>query len=163
MNARLTADNSSPPPAQLVNIQYNRPESWRFFFEANVHATTIAAANFVEVYFDVRLGVGRSQVIMPNFERFRFDLLPTDRDHQTFSNSVIAPRRDPSIVPAQGALENVITQIPGQDIQVVARSILGSLDGAVVEISASAFLSPISHQRPDWLHGDFVGGELGGR
>lgn|SRR5512147_482779 len=151
-------------PIQLSNISYHRPETWRFFFEANVTATTISAGNFVEVYFDLRLGVGRSQVIIANFERYRFDISPTDRVRQVWSNSVIAPSRDPGATPAPSALENVITQIPGQDIQVVTRAILGSIGAnTVVETSVSAFLSPISHQRPDWFRNQFIGGELGGR
>ena len=163
-NFQLNDGTRETNELQVVNIQYNRPECWRFFFEANVNATTIAGGNFVEVYFDLRLGVGRSQTIIRNFERFRFDLDPTDRVHQTFSNSVIAPRRDPSLDPLPSLLENIVTQIPGQDIQVVARAILGSFGaGDVVEVSASAFLSPISHQRPDWFQGEFVGGELNGR
>lgn len=64
---------------QLVNIEYGRPESWRWVFVTTLldmpsPAAGIGGVDFisVQVNYNVTIGVGRSQVRMPGFDFHRF-------------------------------------------------------------------------------------------
>jgi hypothetical protein len=172
----------SVPPltaGQLVKVSYKRPESWHWVFAARILEAPIpgpSASGEIEVFFDVIIGVGRAQLTMPGFDRFRWvwtglELAPTS--HVMWSTSALTPALDYTAGPTPEpdlTARRLITQIVSQDIQVNCRARFANSSGdGTATVEVSAFLSPKTHNRPDWLiqrsppEVMFAGDEIGGR
>lgn len=140
---------------QLIRIAYGRPEAWRFMFAAQILDATVPndASTNVTVDFDLTTGVGRSQVTIKKFERYV--MLGAIVSDFRMSTSVLGPIRSAAspVNPAEEAL-NVVTVIPGQDIQLQARIQVGA--NTIVQkvtVRVDAYFTPNVHIRPEWFKG----------
>jgi hypothetical protein len=161
--------------AQLVKINYGRPETWRFIFFAQlVQGENTGLVQFGEsaVDFDVTVGLGRASITLTNFERLQIAWNPSTTAPigvALYSTSVLAPDRQMVPILAPPPLSNVISEIVAQDIQVAARVRNGSNFPTNLITEVGAFFAPATHVRPDWMLIDaeraeqFPGGEIGGR
>lgn len=152
---------------QLVRISYGRPETWDFMFGARIiNFDPDDTAGEIEVFFDVTVGVGRSQFTMPGFEHFMWfwTVAPSPLNQPLYSTEVIAPQRIP-MPPAVAPVDNRIGEITAQDIQVSARVLYTG--GVVVPkratVEVTSFWAPRAHIRPEWWKGEFPGGEDNGQ
>lgn len=160
---------------QLCKVGYGRPDTWHWWFGARLleGPTMPAVGNTasVRVRIDLILGEGRSMFvagedgIAQSFELFGWDWLggPTDAptNQPLYSTEVLGPNR----IFGGAAVENRITQITAEAIQVRARvSFTTSIGGnQVVRVAVSGFFAPKHHARPDWFEDKFVDGEIGAR
>ncbi len=158
---------------QMVRVSYKRPETWRFFFLARVIEGDLSVGGGGElvVDFEVTFGVGLSQVTIPAFAHFVFNLAPPVVQVTKFTNSVPGTVMDDTIVPI-AATPQILPQIntlTSENIQVVARAQLGGAAVAPdkVRVEAHTYWAPNAHIRPDWHGGpgvleQFAGKEIGG-
>jgi len=163
---------------QLVRIDYGRPEAWSFMFAAALVGMTptptpgFLGSFFVDVFFDVSIGVGRSSIFLREFEHFRWEISNSDpadmnamiKRGPTWSQQVVPPARtqDDPPIPRTG----VVDSIASQSINVTAR-VRGFNENFTAVNSASlivsAFFAPRTHVRPEWFRdGNFSGGENNG-
>lgn len=161
---------------QLVRVNYRRPESWHWVFLAEIlEAPTaiLGQQGIVFVVYDLIVGVGRSAMVIPNFETFSWQWngpIPAPTNVKTWSTQARAPNRQfVTPVPAT-PVDNVIDQITAQDLQISARVLTGGTAGlaGAVRLQVSAHVSPKTHVRPDWLldgpaEAVFAGAETEGR
>jgi hypothetical protein len=149
---------------QLNRISYGRPESWNFFFLCRVVETVLAVpvptvGQALDVYFDLSIGIGRSQATIQGFERYRFTATVGNRlDGQVlYSTAVVGPTRDGN-VPND---VNDIQKFVAQNIQMNVRGVYstGETHGDVARIEVETFFAPVTHIRPEWFQGSFPGGE----
>lgn len=165
---------------QLTKVSYKRPETWHWLFAARLVSgpTPLSPQEAgVRVHFDVILGVGRSVVQILDFETFQWQwsdpgggvspLPPLST--VLYSTAAVGPNRAFNNASTPTPVANTIDQIVAQDIQVQCRleGISNYPNTIVVEVSA--FWSPKTHIRPDWLRLDapdelqFPGAEVEGR
>lgn len=152
---------------QLVRISYGRPETWDFMFGARIiNFDPDDTAGEIEVFFDVTVGVGRSQFTMPGFEHFMWfwSVAPSPLNQPLYSTEVIAPQRIP-MPPALAPVDNRIGEITAQDIQVSARVLYtgGVIVPKAATVEVTSFWAPRAHIRPEWFKGEFPGGEDNGQ
>jgi hypothetical protein len=145
---------------QLAKISYGRPETWTFFFHVvvlNKVDTSGVDTGVVQIRYNLTLGVGRSHVLMNDFELFSFPTLP-GVGSMIWSSSVNGPPRD---FTPPATVQNVVDKIPAENLQLSANTILtgGAAAGSSVTLAVSAFFAPRTHVRPEWLEGDFKAGE----
>src|SRR5438477_7647781 len=99
---------------QLAQINYARPDSWRFVFQmilTDVGAGNPGAANFF-LNWNLTLGLGRSVIRIPAFATF--ELIPADfviNKTITITSTELAPER------AGRISQNLIEEFPAQSIQ----------------------------------------------
>jgi len=140
---------------QLAKVAYGRPETWNFFFSANVMNGT--ADNWtLDVYFDVVLGVGRANIKVPGFEHYHMQTPGYTYGTLIWSTMVQSPHR------IQGVTTDVVNvdHIVAQDIQVNARIVFSTaVPGQRVSLQLDSYWSPAVHVRPEWWHESFPGGE----
>ena len=161
----------------LARASYGRTETWRFLFHAVIVAggtpTDVGEGAFVEVRFDLLIGMGRSAIKVPSFVLLQWDWgngnLPRI-DQPLYTTST----RDSVSIPAVPLEEQrVIDQFVAQDITIVANAAYFT-DTSVtpllpVKVDVSAQIAPNAHVRPDWYRVDatpseqFPGGEIGAR
>lgn len=157
---QLTAAQTTQSGPQLSRVRYNRPDTWNFLLYCRVDEAVgvgVGAGNFVDVQFDVMVGLGRSNVLIPGIVDFLIDLNTSVRTlfwtTQTQSQAV-----NGVVVPCKS--------LPAQTIECSARvNFLSSVFPARVSVTVGAFFAPEHHVRPDWFEqvGDFPGGELQGQ
>ena len=154
---------------QLVNVNYNRPETWTFMMGFSVQmlpgGTAPAGVTFA---MDLSLGIGRGNMQIPDFYRqviSNADLISYQPNvrwvtrAQSFDSNT---GRGPS-----GIQPNFCEFIPAQTIQVRALD-RGLLFNGTIAVTAFAFFAPMHHHRPEWHtatkgHPDpKFAGELGG-
>lgn len=161
---------------QLVRVSYRRPETWHWLFAAQLleaPAALAAQQGVVFVVFDLIVGVGRSAIVLPNFETYSWTwvgpvLAPVNQ--MTFSTQVRAPNRA-IVTPAPATpIDNVVDQINAQDLQISARVLVAQTGGMTgqVRVQVSAQVAPKTHVRPDWMmegpaEAVFAGSETEGR
>jgi hypothetical protein len=147
--------NPISPEVQLASVDYGRPDTWTFFFQASVLSVVgVVDPNVVIVDFSLALGVGRSNVILPTFEEFRFTNVVANPNQVKYSASVVGPLR---FVGDLGP--NQISQLAAQTLQCSARvTIQGGAPPGTYNVAAAAFFAPRSHIRPDWYSKDALGG-----
>lgn len=187
--------NTPGTSKQLCKISYARPETWHWVFAAklvNAPDTIAGEAHTVSVSFDLIVGIGRSQIIIPSFEFFRWnwgDIANPRTAPIAFmkwsTQALGRVRIDPNTLPpgpadpwaATGAgiearsTSNVITEIVAQDIQLQAVVTCGTLSTITATVEVSAQFSPKTHLRPEWyldqnevpMESKYPGSELGGR
>jgi hypothetical protein len=150
--------------SQLNRISYGRPETWNFFFLCRVLETTLAVplptvGQVLDVYFDLSIGVGRSQATIQGFEHYSFVAAINARldGDVKYSTAVIGPVRIPGATPPI----NDIQKFVAQNIQLNVRGIYSTAEthGDNARIAVETFFAPASHIRPEWYRGDFPGGE----
>ncbi len=164
-----------PPPVfnsqQLCRVNYGRPESWHWIFMARIlNASDAVAPSLaaVVVVFDLIIGVGRSNIQLPDFETFVINYPGVAPRTPFYSTQAIGPNR--TLTPGPGGpIANLITEFPAQDIQVATRTVFAhSAAGEAAKIEVSAHFAPKNHIRPDWFRDgppelQYGGAEIEGR
>lgn len=138
---------------QIARIDYDRPDTWKWFFLARIVEGTTAAANTtVTCVFDVTMGVGRTQTTA-RLGRFVFNwagAVPVSQDAIVkFANnrSTGNPQDD-----GAAAVQNVVDSFPAQNIQVVATVQLLNLNaGDFVTMEMTALFAPTTHVPGLWF------------
>lgn len=143
-------------PGQVARIDYGRPETWRFLLSAKLlNVGSFSEINSIDVFFDLNIGVGRSQVWLTDFEHYTFPN-PLHNNDMIWSTSVIGPPRLASDDPALNRVE----LLTAETIQVAARANFIDFNPTDhVQIEVTAMFTPNTHLRPEWFNGDFPGGE----
>ena len=170
---------------QMVRINYGRPETWRFFFGAELLSVSAppAADCKLQVAFNVIPGIGRSSFDTTNtsnlltppgqlaFAFFQF-LIPAGTQPlgsivtKRWTSAVRAPKMDDDDTTIAPLLETLVAQ----DLQVAAR-VSQSTGGPNItaQFQLTAFFAPNVHIRPEWsMDGDprnqlrYRGGEQNG-
>lgn len=165
---------SASAKAQLVKVNYGRPETWSFLFAAKlIDAPTLVGGGIsVNVSFEVMIGIGRSVVVIEEFARF--DLLATfpgqlPVGRTLFETSTLGLSR---VVrdPTESVLAPLVSEIVAQDINVSARVVVSSSTaGQQCTVEVSSMWGPKNHIRPDWYQQrvpaemQFTGAEIQGR
>lgn len=158
--------------SQLLRINYKRPETWSFFFAAELlNAATPAPNMNVVVLIDLIAGVGRSNfdtfqqgniLTVPAFVRFDFLFTPPfgPGPFRKYTTRGSGPLVDDNIATSAP----VIDWIPAQDIQVQVRARVSGPLGSLADVSVYGAFAPRSHVRPEWFTrvGQFTGGERDG-
>ena len=162
---------------QLIRISYKRPETWHWLFSASIiQAPDAAAAQQAAVFvaFDLIAGIGRASQVIQSFETFAWQWngpINAPVNQVIFSTQVRGPNRVlASPVPAV-PIDNVISEITAQDIQLSARVLVGFTGGltGTVKVQVNAHFAPKTHIRPDWhmdrtpAEAKFAGAEIEGR
>jgi hypothetical protein len=150
---------------QLTQVRYGRPTTWRYFFAANLLGGLSGSPAPVLVDFNLTMGVGRSTVVIPSFEHYRFNagpgaLAPASK----YSASTNGPVRDDSLVAPFP--QNSIVQLPLETVQIQAVvSMQGTSVGDNVQIEVHSYFAPEVHIRPEWFKdsAEFSGDEDKGR
>jgi hypothetical protein len=166
---------------QLVRVSYKRPETWRWVFAARlIEAPSAGALGTYEmtIDFDVTIGLGRSSVTLPNFDRLKWTWTGTGNapvGYPLWSTRTLSPPTEYSFVdgaPVADQTGREIDDLVAQDIQVSCRVQFVALDepeGGQATLEVSGYFAPKTHIRPDWLQLDvpvesqFPGGEVGGK
>jgi hypothetical protein len=156
---------------QLCKVGYGRPDTWHWVFSAkilNAEAAVAPSLAAVFVAFDLIIGVGRSNIQLPDFEQFVINYPAAAPLTPFYSTQVIGPNR--TLTPGPGGpVANIISEIAAQDIQVQVRTaFFHSAPGAQAKIEVSAHFAPKNHTRPDWYRTGpeevaFPGAEIEGR
>jgi hypothetical protein len=156
--------NTAPKVSQqMARIAYARPENWTFLFYATLVQVKGLGNATLDVNFNLTTGLGRSQVVLPGFEHYQFNITgPVNNGDTRYSTSVIAPDRLANGTPAT-PLTNMITEFPGQDIQLNVSIALTSLTTQDVVVRVDAYLTPKLHVRPEWFQGKMGQEENQGR
>lgn len=160
---------------QLVKISYKRPETWHWFFMAvpRFPAAPVGPGNgSVVLHWDLTFGHGRSNITIRDFETYLWQWFGAAPTAPVYSSQVYGPNRQfRNFDPPPLALQNRVDQIVAQDIQLQVRMDLSDnlIANEVFELEVSAYFSPKTHIRPDWLlldvppEAQFSGEEVGGR
>lgn len=145
-----------PAPNQLSKVDYGRPETWRFLLYAQIlNVQAASETEKIDLYFDLNIGIGRSNSWLNNFEHFVFDHPITVGD-VIWSTSVLGPARSATAT----ATENVVELLTAEAIQVRSHaSITNFGSGSTVQIEVASYFTPNNHVRPEWFSGQFSGGE----
>lgn len=154
---------------QLSMINYGRPDTWTFFFAAVLLSVENDPGNLqCFAHFDLTLGVGRSQIIIPEFRSFTFGdgLNPLITPTRLFATTAPAPSSRAGLVITYDTIP--ITDIPSEAIQVGVRIILQTPGGPPpplafgAQIELHSYFAPRSHIRPEWYGNEARGGHYGG-
>lgn len=164
---------------QLVRVSFKRPETWRWMFAAKLMSAPsagVAGSYQLSIDFDVTIGVGRSSFTMPGFDRLQWVWTGVGDGPTSFPiwvASAVSPPANYSFangLPVANQTGRIIDRIVAQDIQVMCRVQFVAIDepiGGQAELEVSAYFSPATHVRPDWLRdapeeARFGGNEIGG-
>jgi hypothetical protein len=173
--------NNTVSSAQLVKINYRRPETWRFLFWGRIVGGDLdpAAVTSVHALFDVFVGVGRSVLdtqktilgVPANFNsfvQFRWNVpIATQPGQQNNNIKYTTVTGSPVLDDASGATR-LIEHLVAEDLSCRVRFVMsGGSPGVDITAELGAFFAPNVHVRPDWFAADpevpqFPGGEAGG-
>lgn len=158
------AVTSAGQPNQLVNVEYDRPDTWSWLFSATLRPDlntffNIDPGGSVRVGFDVTLGVGRSNLQVQNFATLDFSIATLNTGNpQTItlanaanSSNGVNPGTDPS--PLGDTIRVDVRDIPAQAIQITAVVRVLGLVG-FLDCDITAFAAPRSHFRREWVVDD---------
>lgn len=164
--------NPVPRSGQLCKVGYGRPDTWHWIFSVKILSASAAVAPSlaaVVVAFDLIIGVGRSNIQLPDFETFVINYPGVAPLTPFYSTQVLGPNRTLTVTAPAVAVPNVISEIAAQDIQVQARCLFfHTAAGEPATIEVSAHFAPKNHIRPDWYRNGpeevaFPGSETEGR
>lgn len=154
------AVDTAGAPQQLVNVQYDRPDTWSWFFACRMQGN---AQNFFNlpganptVQWDVTFGVGRSNIRIPSFHTMTFSAATLNTlnpqliavGNQSTGSNGINPGTDPS--PLGDTVRVDIRDIPAESIQITASVFVPTLTG-FIDVEFTAYAAPRSHFRREWL------------
>lgn len=175
----LPAPNVLIGTQQMVNVRYGRPETWHWFFAAEIiQAAAVPGAGDtagVSVRFVVNLGLGRANFAVERrasagvdgigaFEQFGWlwgvplsgsQSAPVNQ--QIYSTQAVGPNRNQSTAGLAAPIANPISQVVAETITVEARVTYNrsALAGAdTLRLQIAAFFAPKTHIRPDWYLGE---------
>jgi len=162
---------------QLARVSYKRPDTFNCLLVAKMLSGPFAGAGdgfAVNVVFDLILGLGRANVILPAFQTLSW-IWNTIADAPVNSPLYATTGR---AVQAQTNVGGVVTrdredpaqELVAQDIQCSARAQGGGNITGTVRLELSSFFAPVAHVRPDWyqdgetpIEAVFPGAEVGGK
>lgn len=167
-NVRLFSTGAlvSSQPNQLVNVEYDRPDTWSWLFLAKLSPDLSQFFNIgapaqtgPTVAFDVTVGVGRSNIRIPAFCTMQFSAatLNTGNPQQVvFSNAFAGtngfnPGTDAS--PFGDTIKVDVRDLPAHSMQVTATVAANFLVG-FLDCEFTAFAAPRSHFRREWVVDD---------
>jgi hypothetical protein len=178
LTSEVDVNGGNTASGQLIRINYGRPETWSFFFAAELVDGFTGNPNMdVAVLIDVITGVGRTSfdtqaagnvLAAPGFARFMFrfagPFAPTPETVKKYTSVGSGPALDDTLAPA---VFPSIDRLVAEDIQVRARVRSSGGPGDFAKVNITAFFAPRSHVRPEWWsdkddHGRFRGNEQGG-
>lgn len=146
--------NPVPKSGQLCKVSYGRPDTWHWVFSAKILSAPDAIAPSlaaVVVVFDLIVGIGRSNIQLPDFETFTINYPGVAPKTPFYSTQALGPNRVLTPTPPAVAIPNVISEIAAQDIQVLTRVLaFHTAADLPVQIEVSAHFAPKNHIRPDW-------------
>lgn len=142
---------------QLIRVGYRRPETWHWVFGAKLLAgpnlPLLGNQATVLVLFDLTLGIGRSNILIPGFESYLFAWSgPANAPigELKYSTQVFGPNRIDNPV-ASEIRDNTIAEVVSQDIQLGCRVIHQSTTaGSTATVEVHAQFAPKTHVRPEW-------------
>lgn len=149
------------PLAQLVNVRYGRPETWRFLLAAKLLGTQ--SGNLppvaVSVQFQVTIGNGWTSFTQDFFQTLEFELGAQFGDSRICTEVQLHPAN--TFFAGSNPAPNVVQWLPAQDLYIAANiATEGSINaGEVLTMSMTAMVAPNVHVRPGWHLDIFAGGE----
>lgn len=148
---------------QLTRIDYKRPDSWRFLVFLKTLESDQANPNWsVTAAFQLMIGIGRSNVVIPNWIVLTTGLQAVGAQPQLLTST--APTVG-LVTPGAGgtALQAFSDVIVGQQINVSCNATANAAAGTLA-IQVGAYFAPASHIRPDWYERVpvFAGEEIDG-
>lgn len=167
--------------SQILKVSYRRPETFHWLFFAKLIKVDPIPSGIqqagIQIDFDVIVGIGRSNIIIPSFERyfwrwndtFAGGNLPAAPDfNKRYSSTVQAPLRVFDITVPAGQQPNVISELVAEDIQVQVRATDVGNYVYTLDYEVGAQFAPKNHLRPDWFldapaEQVFAGSETEGR
>lgn len=141
---------------QLVKVNYKRPETWAFLFSIETvgpHTVSTGSVIRVAAYFDVIVGLGRSQT---QIQQFAFLQMTGNAAAlsgvKKWTTVVQAPvLSDDAATPFAPSIDHIVAE----EIQCSARVFAyenggGPVVGANVDVQVEAYFAPWNHIRPEW-------------
>lgn len=154
--------------SQVANVNYRRPETWRFLALAEIlDMSGPAAIGTLEVDFSFNIGVGRTNLNLRNVIRLQFvgvGATPIAPGQQAWSD-VFTSQGLVSVDPVTGAPTAEVfptNTFPAQSIQVSVLAQWLFAPAPLVTLRCGILLSPNVHVRPDWAVHRWDGGEIEG-
>lgn len=149
---------------QLARVNYGRPETWSFFFAAElIKAPTPNAGNLlVIVEYELIIGLGRSNVSVNStnngqrqgFARFVWAIGvtgPVFPANLKWTSTTQTPVLDEGAVTPR---TETVSWFPAQDIQCSAKTTVITAAGVVADpetkLIVHAYFAPRTHLRPEW-------------
>jgi hypothetical protein len=175
LTSNVDINGGNTASGQLLKISYKRPETWSFFFGAELlDGNTPNPQMDVVVLVDLIAGVGRTNYVTqapgnilaaPGFVRFNFVLVPpfvAGVDNRKYTTVGSGPPLDD----ATPLVRPVIEWLPAQDIQAQVRVRASGGAGSFATVAVTGWVAPRTHIRPDWFRDgaqrQFLGGETDG-
>jgi hypothetical protein len=157
---------------QLTRVAYKRPDTWHWLFFARLlegPSPGPGQGASLVINFDVTIGLGRSNVQLVGFETFSWSWGTGDSPPTSvvmFSSTSRGSLR--TFPPPATPVDNLISELVAQDVQVNARIQNGSNFVSSIRCEVASFFAPKSHIRPDWysdgpLEVQFTGAENQGK
>lgn len=143
--------------AQILDVKYGRPETWKFAFAATLVQVTGAPANAIRVDLALTFGVGRSIVKIPTFIFWEWTVVQ-------MGSLLNVPRLVQSTEqPAENTARtsiNLVETISAETIQAQANNVSEGLNpGCTFTVDISGLVTPFTHIRPEWQLRHFPGNE----
>ncbi len=144
---------------QLAQVNYGRPETWRFLAVASIGDTNTAEQSDLVVIFNLSVGIGRAISTFP-LGFFRFS--------NAGGLGGLSPK---SAVRFRGVDNddtlneaNFIDQFVADNISLqVTSNFVNAVPGRFVNFQVGFYVAPNVHVRPEWHSEMFSGGENRGR
>ncbi len=156
----VKAIDGTAQSVQLVKVNYNRPESWRFMYSVAVPGGT-PLLSVIIVTFQFIAGIGRDAIRLPENLSAVYFAQETIPAGLAPNAAVVRTRALPNDWAGAADVNHPIEVIPAQDLQVYA--IITANTAAVgTSVQVSAQVAPNVHVRPDWHVQQFHGAELRG-
>lgn len=165
---------------QLARINYARPETWSFFFAAELLQVPepVAGNLLVIVQFELMIGVGRGMIKVSATEngnnngfvrfvwRYASGATPAMPAQMKWTTTARTPPLDEGLTTP---LSEEVTSFPAQDIQVNVSAVAVTAGGVVAlpqtQLNVHSYFAPLSHIRPEWFSAEgtqFRAGEQAG-
>ncbi len=147
--------------SQLVQIDYKRPETWKFWISGVLtSATNIDPGTFLNIDIDLTIGLGRSTVAIPSFSRLTWGpgVASIQPNVIRQCSTVEFPKENTVRVS-----NNVVDSLVFQNLQAESRAaFVESAATARASVQLTMFWAPEVHIRPEWFLQHFPGGETTG-
>lgn len=152
---------------QSARVNFGRPDSWAFLFFVQLGnglgpgGSPVTPNGNIQVSIDLQVGIGRSLVLLPDFARFVFQWAGGYNANALGRFKWTCVTRTP-VLDDQAATPDtpLIEHFPAEDIQASARGIMNTVtNGDTAQVTVTTLFAPRTHIRPEWLEGEFRGGE----
>lgn len=149
----LPATSGDKQSQQVVDIRFDRPDTWTFFLAFNIASLTGHTDGVgLGIDFDLTLGVGRANRTIPGF--WHVDVASADVDNLFLLQKplFVTETQQLSYVNPTDLPPTVVDHFPADQIQLVVRARWnGLIATSVAQVLVSGFFAPRSHVRDDWF------------